>query len=222
MLLIAVNPVASVQAFTLTKSKQTTSVPANKARIILTEQLALMKIDEDKYDRYAFSSGDTVVDVNPGPHAFSVRYDWLWEYDYDNFDALKSNPVTLNINTEAGKSYTITHREIPDYQAALVFSRKPEFDVIETGSGIRMGQPTAERQPAAGAASSTPASVSPAAAASTPAAAGATMAANDTAGSKPTAKPSSATPPASLPMLQYWWNQANPAEQEQFRNWIQQ
>jgi uncharacterized protein YccT (UPF0319 family) len=222
--LITLGLAISAHAFTFTRDKHSATVPADKARVVVTEQLGLLKIDTEKYNRYAFNSGDTIVDVTPGQHVFSVRYDWLWEYDYDNFDPLKSDPVSVTIQTEAGKTYTITHRDIPDYPAALAFSRKPEMQVIEAGSGTRVRQPAPE---AASTSAAQPVEQAPAASQPKSNQATATVAATSTVAATPAGKSAASTSrpaqaqPSSLPMLQYWWSQASPSEQKQFRDWIQ-
>jgi len=228
--LLSLGLAISAHGFTFTRDKHNTTVPADKARIIVTEQLGLLKIDTEKYNRYAFNSGETIVDVTPGQHVFSIRYDWLWNYDYDNFDALKSDPVDVTIQAEAGKTYKITHRDIPNYKVALDFSRKPEMLVVEADSGKQVSQPAPQAEMATTVKAAKEASTTSQPTASQPVNAAVATAAAATTTSVATTPADKSTPeltqsaqnaPASLPMLQYWWNQANPAEQKQFRDWIQ-
>ena len=229
-LLAALIPLLLTQAaygLTLFGKSRPDTVPAGQSRIVLTTQLRLLEIDGKKYQDNLLNSGDTVVDIAPGSHAFTVRYDKIWDIDYDRFDALKSDPVTLRIDTKADATYRVTHRDLISYRQAKAFSNHPDIYVLDAETGDRIEQ---SANPASQPASQSTAAPTVVIAASplqpTTPPATATRVGNDagdqvdTASRATPALSSGANGPGALAMLRYWWQQASAPEQQEFMAWI--
>jgi uncharacterized protein YccT (UPF0319 family) len=227
LLLVSCHPVSSAGVFGDHNNKV---IAANESRVVVTKQAKLLEIDATKYDNNLLNSGETVVNIEPGYHEFMVRYDVVWDIDYDNFDPLQSEPVKVSIITEGGKSYRIDHRPLGSYQEAVNFSRNPEFFVVDAISGSRVTPATkksflAPEEDTSGSAATDnklvdASSISPS---------------RDNSNSTFTAQPEpekstrhantsmqkKGRQPEALPMLQYWWQQATVEEKQRFYQWLQ-
>ncbi|MEA1888957.1 MAG: DUF2057 family protein [Pseudomonadota bacterium] len=233
--------VSTAHGMTLFEDKKPAATLDTKSKIIVTRQLRLLEIDAEKHNTNLLNSGDTVVHVSPGYHEFTVRYDKLWDIDYDNFDKLRSAPITVSISTQGGKSYRITHRVIESYKEAKTFSAKPEIFVVDADSGKKISteaeglfvpglKNTPARKPSSTNVSTAKPITSKTTATSNASLNNKEVTSISTTEIQPgkessllqnTGNPASTPTPAVLPMLQYWWGKASVGEKQQFNDWIQ-
>ena len=211
-------------AFTFKKQQDPVAESANSARFILSPDIKLIEIDGEKYDSKFLNTGNTELSLPPGYHEFRIRYDKIWDLDYDNFDPLQSDAVVVAIAAESANTYQITHKPLNTYKQAKQFTFEPEFFVVDIRNQKRtssnqeqelLTNRTMQDPQKPGNVDKAPATKPgpvPAPSAKPVAASAAVV---DTQGSAPVA-----SQPQSLIMLQYWWKRASVKDRKQFYQWI--
>ena len=164
------------------------------AELIVPGSIKIRSIDGQRqgYKLRLRSDTEQSIALSPGKRELVVQYTTLFDISSDEHEIIKSPPRSLSFVAQAGASYRIQHQQPP--QSAY------NVDIIKQFAAT-VEIDIVQIQPAAG-----------------PASTSATIAATSPAATDP-ANSSAQTRPDALPMLQYWWDQATAAEQQQFLDW---
>jgi uncharacterized protein YccT (UPF0319 family) len=123
--------------------------PSNVARLFVPDYIELVDVDgkevsgvSDRLARYKFE-----IQLGPGDHEMTVRYNAFWEYDTShNFEKLRSKAVVIAFNVGEGRSYGLRHPVLRDIKEAREFADSPKFWVEEMkGNGNESPSGNSER-----------------------------------------------------------------------------
>ena len=205
---------------------------AERAQIVLPEEIEAARLNGQALRGASgnWTHGAKTLEVLPGRYELLAYYREIWVLG-DQHDVLRSNPVLLVIDAEAGGRYTVDYARPPTYAAARELAAR--FSAWSQGadgqrhasqpSGLRfrdglLAQVSGGGELVADEAVISTTSVAPIIApplASPPASAVSVP---------PAAAPVTATKPATgsdwLSLMQGWWQQASAEERRAFLRWV--
>jgi len=74
----------------------------------------------------------TELHLLPGPHRISVRYSVIWPISKDYHETVRSDPVVLELDGQAGDVYTVSYEKPRRLRQAKQFARDPVFELVKT------------------------------------------------------------------------------------------
>lgn len=186
--------------------------PALRAQIQSFDTVLIKYIDDEDMGM-SFIGQKQTYDIKAGQHTLLVEYSDLFQVDSDQHEKIVSRPAKVTFIAEAGKQYQLQHAPQKRLDNARAFAEKPEFWVVELGSGDRVAAEVELSRPRSFLqglkAMNAPEYVFVSDAA-TPAAAQAVPAVDSTTASQP-----------HLEMLKFSWQNASASERQAFLEWIQ-
>jgi len=212
-------------SFTFQKQQDSAARSVYSSRFIFSPDIKLLEIDGEEYDNKFLNSGDTVLSLEPGYHEFRLRYEKIWDLDYDDFDPLQSEAEKISVAAESGSTHRIDHKPLSTYKEAKQFTFEPELFVVDTRNQKRVSPHQSEElmtsrvtqiQSYAGNGDSAQVIAADSALVSSSVATTGTADAIETSRA---AHPVSQ--PQSLTMLQYWWKRTSVKDRRQFYQWIE-
>ncbi|MAR91128.1 MAG: hypothetical protein CML06_09660 [Pseudomonadales bacterium] len=106
------------------------------ARVTSAPQVLVKYVDNDEVSA-GFIGQEVTYRIQAGNRTLMVEYSDLFNIDVDNHEKVVSRPAKVIFNAEPGKAYTIqvTPPLPKDLKAARALAEKPDFQVLEQGSG---------------------------------------------------------------------------------------
>lgn len=106
------------------------------AQVTSAPQVLVKYVDNDEVGS-GFIGQEVTYRIQAGPRTLIVEYSDLFNIDVDNHEKVVSRPAKLTFNAEPGKVYAIQVKPpLPkDLKAARALAEKPDFQVLEQGSG---------------------------------------------------------------------------------------
>ena len=159
----------------------------------------------DKVIEHSFFSRVDELELAPGTYKFKLKYTDLYEQGYDEHQVVDSEPFWVSATIEQGQDYNIVFNRADNAVAAKVFAESPQVSL--QAKGLSLGVPLdSAASPKEGQGSHVvaapignkqPIEVAPNAPISQPA-------------------PAVAGTPSAAAMLDFWWQQASPQQQQAF------
>lgn len=188
--------------------------PALRAQIQSFDTVLIKYIDDEDMGM-SFIGQKQTYDIKAGQHTLLVEYSDLFQVDADQHEKIVSRPAKVTFIAEPGKQYQLQHAPQKRLDNARAFAEKPEFWVVELGSGDRVAAEVELSRPRSFLqglkVQSAPEYVFVSDAA-TPAAAQAV----------PAVDQSGTASQPHLEMLKFSWQNASASERQAFLEWIQQ
>ena len=133
--------------------------PGDAVRIGIPGDIDVVSVDEQNVGgafNFLFGPGDRELQLAPGEHVLTVRYSDFWEYDENNYDAFKSQSLSLMFDAKAGGLYKLTHPRLENPEAMEAFAKEPDIwieqvrapaDKVsgEKSEGVRVSHPVETR-----------------------------------------------------------------------------
>lgn len=196
--------------------------PALRAGIQSFDTVMIRYIDDEDMG-LSFIGQKQQYDIKAGQHTLLVEYSDIFQIDADQHDKVVSRPAKVTFVAEAGKQYQVQHPPQQRLNNAKAFAEKPEFWVVELGSGERVASQVELSRPRSfmtGLKSVNTPEYEFASDALSPGAAGASAAAASVAQGVTPAATAGAAGPSNLQMLQYSWKNASAEDRAAFLEWI--
>lgn len=108
---------------------------SQQARLEVPELIQVLAIDGQERTGNFFGSRATTLELNAGEHVLSVRYSQIFQLGADDHDIIKSKPMAIRFNAEAGQRYALTVSPPKRYEAAKEFAKQPDIRLINTATG---------------------------------------------------------------------------------------
>ena len=190
------------------------------ATFIVPDEFELLYVDGKSYSQ-SFLIDGVIVKMLPGKHQIVVKYDRIWDIPPDSHEKVVSQPLRLSFTASAGNTYSIGFKELQELKEAKVFAKKPTVHVSDlTNKQIVPTEIKYQLSDESFLASFISNSTS-----------------NDNLNNKNAQEPLSSEDLASdvqppqvkagekdtraLEMLKYWWQQADPQQQNDFMRWLE-
>ncbi|MCQ8880119.1 DUF2057 domain-containing protein [Pseudoalteromonas shioyasakiensis] len=177
--------------------------------VYFPEEIVPLQVGDKKVEHSFFSRVDE-LELAPGSYKFKLKYTDLYEQGYDAHQVVDSEPFWVSVTIAEGEDYDIVFNRADNAVAAKVFAESPQVSLQARGSslGIPLDSASAPQQT-----QQAKAQVAPTA--QTQAVAVAPIAVN-----APVSKPSPTNAvdgaPNAAAMLDFWWQQASPQQQQAF------
>lgn len=132
LLALVVSGCASMRHHTLYEGD-----PAQMSHIISFDTVLIKYVDDEDMG-VSFIGQKQTYDLKAGKHVLLVEYSDLFDVGSDEHEKVVSRPAKVTFVAEAGKQYQIQHPKQQRLDNAKAFAQKPEFYVVEVGSGNRV------------------------------------------------------------------------------------
>lgn len=181
------------------------------AQIIIPMDFNIQFLDGEPFT-YDFFNKGIKLSLLPGKHKVVVQYVIFWDISSNDHQKIESQPIMLEFNVDAERTYTLSFDPPQTLEAATTFAARPTVQLLDETqnpvAGLQTHFQLKDQQFLASFESNETAQPPP----------------SDS--SKPvsgeaTAESSAANDKA-LEMLKYWWQQAGQQQQAQFQEWINQ
>lgn len=185
------------------------SATAMAETVYFPEEIVPLQVG-DKVIEHSFFSRVDELELAPGTYKFKLKYTDLYEQGYDDHQVVDSEPFWVSVTIEQGEDYDIVFNRADNAVAAKVFAESPQVSLQAKGSslGIPLDSATEQKQShsshvvAAPTAQAQPVAVAP-------------VAVNAPI-SQPAPAPTVQGAPSAAAMLDFWWQQASPQQQQAF------
>ncbi len=164
------------------------------ATLTLPEELIPLQVDDNPVSSSFFRKVSS-LELRPGSHMLKLKYEDLYETGYDDHQVVESDPFWLQIEIGQAPSYKLVFDRAATAEGARNFANSPEVRLVAKGGKIA-GTTKVTREKNAVPAANTAPVVKP-------------------------VDPQAPHPDAAA-MLDYWWQQATPAQRAVFREKIKQ
>lgn len=191
--MIALFTLTACQGQAVHRAYQGEAMPADKlAGFFVPAKFNILYIDDQPFETSILGHGIT-LELLPGKHQLVVEYDELWDITSDDHDRITSQPVLLSFTVKPGRQYGLQSTQIKGIDDARAYAKQPKVEIVEQRS--RQTIPVAHRYRL---------------------------------GDKKFTASFTADRPAmdnadknnkAPQMLEYWWQQADDAQQQNFLNW---
>ena len=165
------------------------SVSSMAESIYFPEEFVPLQVNERILESSFFSNIND-VQLTPGHYYLKLKYSDLYEMDFDDHEVIESAPFWVNVTIEANKDYVLVFHRADNVVSARVFAQVPEVSLQVKGSQLSEPLNIIKKNPFMTSQS---------------------MPIN----SKKTVINNKAMPSA-VQMLNFWWQQATPAQQKEF------
>lgn len=164
------------------------------------EELVPLQVDERKIAGSLFSRVDK-IELAPGSYKLKLKYTDLYNLSYDNHKIIESEPFWVSVTVAPDEDYALVFNRANNVVAAKAFASAPQVSLKAKGSTLakplniiaaRQVQHAQFNQQAA------------------------QSAVGPQKSSRPTAVFNHKEMPSAAAMLNFWWQQATPAEQQAF------
>lgn len=162
------------------------------ATLTLPEELIPLQVDDDPVSNSFFRKVSS-LELSPGSHMLKLKYEDLYETGYDDHQIIESDPFWLQIEIGQAPTYKLVFDRAATAEGARNFADSPEVRLIAKGGKVAATTKVTREKNAVPAANAFPV-VKP-------------------------ADPQN-SPPDAAAMLDYWWQQATPAQRAVFREKI--
>jgi uncharacterized protein len=167
------------------------------------EEIVPLQVGEQIIESSLFSRVDD-VELAPGNYQLKLKYTDLYELGYDDHEVVESEPFWVNVTIEAGKDYILEFNRAKNPVAAKVFAESPQVSLKAKGSALA--------KPLAVISNAQLANAMPV----QQVAHAASMSEQPSRAVKPIAPINGKGMPSAAAMLDFWWQQATPAQQQAF------
>lgn len=163
------------------------------AHLLVPDKFNLLYIDDQHYEAPVLTHGAR-LELIPGKHRLVVEYDEMWDISIDDHERVKSLAVLLEFIIRPGRRYKLQSRQLKDIGDARDYAKRPELGIVELSSSqsvpVRQEYRLHDKNYMAG------------------------FAVDDSKsdGHKKNVQASR--------MLEYWWRQSDPGQQQAFLNWV--
>ncbi|MEI5639915.1 MULTISPECIES: DUF2057 domain-containing protein [unclassified Pseudoalteromonas] len=177
---------------------------AHAAQLNFPEEIIPLQVGE-KTIEHSFFSKVREVQLEPGQYQVKMRYSDLYEVGYDDHEIIESEPFWATVTISQQGQYHIEFNRPNNVVAAKTFAEQPLIQLQAPDESLATSLVVSKTAPQM---SNTQPTTSPATAAQL------TTMASEPSQSMPAA-PTAAHPDV-VAMLQYWWQQATPAQRKAF------
>lgn len=176
------------------------------------EEIVPLQVGDKKIEHSFFSRVDE-LELAPGTYKFKLKYTDLYEQGYDEHQVVDSEPFWVSVTIEQGNDYDIVFNRADNAVAAKVFAESPKVSLQAKGSslGIPLDSAVEPMQSQTVQATAAPSKYTKAAVVA-PATLDAPIS---------TPVPTQGSTPSAAAMLDFWWHQASPKEQQAFLKKVQ-
>ena len=179
------------------------SVSSMAENIHFPEELVPLQVDERIIESSIFSRVDD-IELAPGSYKLKLKYTDLYDLGYDDHEVVESESFWVNVTIEAGKDYILEFNRAKNAVAAKVFAQSPQVSLKAKGSALAA--------PLSVISNAQITNTVPVQQVSNTTA----MATSASEVSKPVAPINGKGMPSAAAMLDFWWQQATPAQQQAF------
>ncbi|WP_372762620.1 DUF2057 family protein [Pseudoalteromonas sp.] len=178
------------------------SLSSRAENIHFPEEIIPLQVGERSIESSLFSRVDN-VELAPGSYQLKLKYSDLYELGFDDHEVVESEPFWVQVTIAAGKDYILEFNRAKNPVAAKVFAASPQVSLKTKGSPLA--------KPLAIISSAQLANAQPVSQVSQPA----KMADKSLPATAPV---NTKGVPSAAEMLDFWWQQATPAQQQAFLN----
>jgi hypothetical protein len=83
---------------------------AELAHLIVPMTITILEINDRPLDTFrVFVPEEQACDILAGDVSLKLRYDMIWDIDSEEYEVVKSEPITIQFKAEAGKTYRLEH-----------------------------------------------------------------------------------------------------------------
>lgn len=105
--------------------------------LLTPEEIPVLALDDQEISLNFLRGRETAYKLDPGQHNVSVRYEQLFEHTNGDHDILKSGVVTIPANFENGKTYKLKLVNPPkNFEIAQTYVTKPTIAVVDDAGRI--------------------------------------------------------------------------------------
>lgn len=179
------------------------SVSSMAENIHFPEEFVPLQVGERVIESSIFSRVDD-IELAPGSYKLKLKYTDLYDLGYDDHEVVESEPFWVNVTIEAGKDYTLEFNRAKNVVAAKVFAQSPQVSLKAKGSALAA--------PLSVISNAQLTNTVPVQQVSNTTA----MATSASEVSKLVAPINGKGMPSAAAMLDFWWQQATPVQQQAF------
>ncbi|ALS34443.1 hypothetical protein PTRA_a3473 [Pseudoalteromonas translucida KMM 520] len=179
------------------------SVSSMAENIHFPEEFVPLQVGERIIESSIFSRVDD-IELAPGSYKLKLKYTDLYDLGYDDHEVVESEPFWVNVTIEAGKDYILEFNRAKNAVAAKVFAQSPQVSLKAKGSALAAPLSVISNAQLTNAVPVQQVSNATA------------MATSASEAIKPVAPINGKGMPSAAAMLDFWWQQATPAQQQAF------
>ncbi|WP_105188643.1 DUF2057 family protein [Pseudoalteromonas sp. T1lg48] len=186
--------------------------------VSFVNEIIPLQVNDKTISHSIFNTVDELK-LAPGSYRLKLKYSDLYESGFDDHEVIESEPFWVTLEVAAGQDYEVVFDRADTVAAAKAYAQNPTVRLRVEGQELEAPMSKAAAPsvaapsvaaPAIAAPTLVPANIAPA-----PAAATATTEAGTTAASQAAGNVSAAA------MLEFWWQQATPAQRQAFLQKVQ-
>ena len=170
------------------------------------QEILPLKVN-DKTIEHSFFQPVDELELAPGSYRLQLKYSDLYDTGFDDHEVIESEPFWVTLDVAAGQNYELVFDRARSAAAAKLFAQSPVVRLRANGQSLAATMPSAA--PVAASNSETAAPAVKPVSASVSAAPKAVSVAPATQGI------------SAASMLEFWWQQATPAERQAFLRKVQ-
>lgn len=178
------------------------SMSASAGNIHFPEELVPLQVGDRVIESSIFSRVDD-IELAPGSYQLKLKYTDLYEHGFDDHEVIESEPFWVDITLDENKDYDMVFNRADNAVSAKIFAEAPQVSLMPKGASVA--------QPLSVISETQLASQKSAMQNSVPA--GPTRPSQPI---KPIAPINGKGMPSAPQMLEFWWQQATPAERKAF------
>lgn len=179
------------------------SVSSMAENIHFPEEFVPLQVGERIIESSIFSRVDD-IELAPGSYKLKLKYTDLYDLGYDDHEVVESEPFWVNVTIEAGKDYILEFNRAKNAVAGKVFAQSPQVSLKAKGSALAAPLSVISNAQLTNAVPVQQVSNATA------------MATSASETIKPVAPINGKGMPSAAAMLDFWWQQATPAQQQAF------
>lgn len=181
---------------------------AHAAKLNFPEEIIPLQVGE-KTIEHSFFSKVREVQLEPGQYQLKMRYSDLYEVGYDDHEIIESEPFWATVKITQQGQYHIEFNRPKNVVAAKTFAEQPLIQLQAPDESLATSLVVSKTAPQLATNNAQPTSSQASAAQST-------AGASSSSQSMSMPAPPAAAHPDVVAMLQYWWQQATPAQRKAF------
>ncbi|WP_404341962.1 DUF2057 domain-containing protein [Pseudoalteromonas mariniglutinosa] len=185
------------------------SVSGVAENIHFPEEFVPLQVGERMIEQSFFSRVDD-IELAPGTYQLKLKYTDLYEQGYDDHEVVESAPFWVEVHVASGQDYELVFSRADNAVAAKVFAESPLVSLKVKGSELAEPLNVLSDRQLTSKASDESVTVKQD---HTP-----TGPERPSRPIKPIAPINGKGMPSAMTMLEFWWQQATPAEQQAFLN----
>ncbi|WP_105258247.1 DUF2057 domain-containing protein [Pseudoalteromonas sp. T1lg88] len=190
--------------------------------VSFASEIIPLQVNDKTISHSIFNTVDE-LELAPGSYRLKLKYSDLYESGFDDHEVIESEPFWVTLAVEAGQDYEVTFDRAATVAGAKLFAQSPIVRLRAEGRQLEVPMPKATAPSVVAPSTIAPSTAAPALTAPT------LMPANIAPAPAVSTKSAPAVAPvpqaggnvSAAAMLEFWWQQATPAQRQAFLQKVQ-